>query len=101
MLGLVNNVDNLNDNNRKKGLITQLFLSPVSGWNLYINGIFSNEANEDSLGKAQNLCSVLDLTTSYQITPKFLLGLNPTYGSQKGDFQAPLAVLKAQALGVV
>lgn len=88
MLGLVNNVDNLNDNNRKKGLITQLFLSPVSGWNVYINGIFSNEANEDSLGKAPDASySVLDLTTSYQITPKFLLGLNAAYGSQKGDFQ--------------
>ena len=28
-----------------------------------------------------------DLTTTYQITPKFYLGLNAAAGSQKGDYQ--------------
>ena len=45
MVGLVNNVDNLNDNNSSKGLIYQVFTSPASGWNVYFNGISSNESN--------------------------------------------------------
>lgn len=88
MLGVVNNVDNLNDNNRKKGIIGQLFFSPVSGWNVYLNGIVSNEANADSLGNTPDAnYSLFDLTTTYQITEKFFLGLNAAIGSQKGDFQ--------------
>ena len=37
MAGVVNNVDGLGDNNRKKGIIAQLFISPVAGWNVYLN----------------------------------------------------------------
>jgi hypothetical protein len=88
MLGVVNNVDNWRDNNKAKGIIGQLFFSPVSGWNVYLNGIVSNEANPDSLGKAvKGMYSVFDLTTTYQITEKFYLGLNAAIGSQKEDFQ--------------
>ncbi len=88
MVGLVNNVDNLNDNNRAKGLIGQVFFAPVSGWNVYINGIVSNEANVKSNGlDSTGNYALIDLTTSYQITPKFLLGLNAAYGSQTGDYQ--------------
>lgn len=88
MLGVVNNVDALNDNNRKKGIIGQFFFSPASGWNVYLNGIVSNEANVDSLGNtpAANY-SLFDLTTTYQITEKFFMGLNAAIGSQKGDYQ--------------
>ncbi|MFD2569384.1 porin [Spirosoma soli] len=89
MLGVVNNVDNLNDNNKKKGLIGQLFFAPVSGWNVYLNGIISNEASQDVAGVPADDAnySLFDLTTTYQITPKFFLGLNAATGSQKGDFQ--------------
>jgi len=88
MLGLVNNVDNLNDNNRSKGLIGQFFFSPVSGWNVYLNGMVSNEASPDSLGdKVAGSYALLDLTTTYQLTEKFFVGLNAAVGSQKGDFQ--------------
>ncbi len=89
MVGLVNNVDNLNDNNKKKGLISQLFFSPVSGWNVYLNGIVSNEASQDIDGvPASNASySLFDLTTTYQVTSKFYLGLNAASGSQKGDYQ--------------
>jgi Putative beta-barrel porin-2, OmpL-like. bbp2 len=89
MAGLVNNVDNLNDNNGKKGLIAQLFVQPVSGWNVYVNTIASNEANEDiTTGKTPDASYfMLDLTTTYQITEKFSLGLNAATGSQKGDYQ--------------
>jgi hypothetical protein len=89
MVGLVNNVDNLNDNNKKKGLISQLFFSPASGWNVYLNGIVSNEASQDIDGvPASNASySLFDLTTTYQVTSKFFLGLNAASGSQKGDYQ--------------
>ncbi|WP_345268917.1 porin [Nibrella viscosa] len=88
MVGVVNNIDNLNDNNRSKGLIGQFFVSPASGWNLYLNGMVSNEANPKANGKdSTGMYAILDLTTTYQITNKFFLGLNAAYGGQKGDYQ--------------
>ncbi len=96
MLGLVNNVDNLVDNNKKKGLIGQLFVSPASGWNVYLNAIVSNEASKDipnaagtgvAVAADDASYSLFDLTTTYQVTPKFFLGLNGAIGSQKGDYQ--------------
>ena len=90
MLGLVNNVDNLFDNNKKKGLIGQFFFSPVSGWNVYLNAIMSNEASKsvDAVTADNAMYQLYDLTTTYQITPKFFLGLNAASGSQKGDYQS-------------
>ncbi|MFC5408366.1 porin [Larkinella bovis] len=88
MLGIVNNVDGWQDNNKAKGIIGQLFFAPASGWNVYLNGIVSNEANPDSTGKAvKGMYSVFDLATTYQITEKFFMGLNAAIGSQKEDFQ--------------
>ena len=88
MTGVVNNVDNLDDNNRAKGLIAQLFVSPITGWNVYLNAIASNEANANDKGITPDASySLFDLTTTYQITPKFLLGINAAAGSQKGDYQ--------------
>jgi hypothetical protein len=102
MVGVVNNVDNLNDNNRAKGLIGQVFFSPVSGWNVYVNGIVSNEASVKASGlDSTGTYALLDLTTSYQITPKFLLGLNAAYGSQSGDFQGGGDVGKGKTWGGV
>ncbi|MCY7349689.1 MAG: porin [Cytophagaceae bacterium] len=103
MLGLVNNVDNIQDNNRAKGLIGQLFFSPVSGWNVYLNAIVSNEANADSLGKTRgtNSYSLFDLTTTYQITEKFFLGVNAAAGSQKGDYQGGTFADKSKGWGGV
>ena len=100
MVGVVNNVDNLNDNNRKKGLITQLFLSPLDGWNLYLNAITSNEANADDKGNTPDAhYRVLDLTTTFQASEKLLLGLNAAYGSQKGDYQGAGGPVKTAAWG--
>lgn len=102
MLGIVNNVDALNDNNRKKGLIGQLFVSPASGWNIYLNGIVSNEANSDSLGNTPDgTYSMLDLVTTYQVTEKFFLGMNAAIGSQKGDYQGYTFTDKATSWGGV
>ncbi|GAB3700216.1 hypothetical protein GCM10027592_26990 [Spirosoma flavus] len=89
MVGLVNNVDNLFDNNKKKGLIGQFFFSPVSGWNVYLNAIASNEASKavDAVSQDDASYQLFDLTTTYQVTSKFFLGLNAATGSQKGDYQ--------------
>jgi hypothetical protein len=92
MVGLVNNVDRNFDNNRAKGIIGQLFVSPTSGWNVYLNAITSNEANLEStsavVGKdASGSYNLFDLTTTYQITPKFFAGLNAAYGTQRGGYQ--------------
>jgi hypothetical protein len=90
MVGLVNNVDNIFDNNKAKGVISQLFFSPVSGWNVYLNAIVSNEGSLDSSNGpsiAGNAYSVFDLTTTYQITEKFFLGFNGAIGSHKGNYQ--------------
>ncbi|MBD2705024.1 porin [Spirosoma sp. BT702] len=89
MVGLVNNVDNAFDNNKKKGLIGQFFFSPVSGWSVYLNAIASNEASKgvDAVNEDGATYQLFDLTTTYQITSKFFLGLNAATGSQKGDYQ--------------
>lgn len=89
MAGVINNVDNLDDNNRSKGLIAQLFVSPIAGWNVYLNMITSAEGNSDKVtGKTPDgTYNLFDLTTTYQITPKFMIGLNAVSGSQSGDYQ--------------
>ncbi len=82
MAGIVNNIDNLNDNNKAKGFISQIFVSPVSGWNAYINYIYSNETSATGKTPEGNYYSLLDLTTTYQITPKFMVGVNAATGTQ-------------------
>ncbi|MFD1139664.1 porin [Larkinella insperata] len=103
MLGVVNNVDSWKDNNKAKGIIGQFFFSPAAGWNVYLNGIVSNEANPDSLGnQVKGSYSVFDLTTTYQVTERFYLGLNAAIGSQEKDFQGfePLKAGKSNWGGV-
>lgn len=89
MAGVVNNVDGIEDNNRKKAIISQLYVSPVENWNVYLNFINSNEASPDEeTGTTPGASyTMFDVATSYQITEKFLLGLNASYGAQKGDYQ--------------
>lgn len=84
MAGIVNNVDNLNDNNNAKGLIAQAFVSPVAGLNIYVNGITSNEASTDPATGVtpKGNYSLLDLVSTYQVTDKFMLGLNAATGAQ-------------------
>ncbi len=92
MVGLVNNIDRSFDNNRAKGFIAQLFVSPASGWNVYLNTAVSNEANVRTLNgnagdDSTGTYSIFDLTTTYQISPKFFLGVNAAIGSQTGGYQ--------------
>jgi hypothetical protein len=65
MVGLFNDWNTFQDGNGVSDFGAQLFLSPVEGWSAYINYVSGQPSG-----------SILDLTTSYQITDKFKLGLN-------------------------
>ena len=75
--GVVNGIDSKDDNNSKLGVMGQFYVSPATGWNVYVNWIGSDEGIDE-----KSYYSLLDLTTSYQITDKFLLGINAAYGTQ-------------------
>jgi hypothetical protein len=88
MAGIVNNWDSNFDNNKFKTAIAQVYLSPVSGWNVYLNWIGGNENSPASgmINANQELGSfkqMFDLTTSYQVTDRWLVGLNSAIGSYK------------------
>ncbi|MCS6824166.1 MAG: porin [Cytophagaceae bacterium] len=83
MVGLVNNWDNLFDNNKQKSLIAQYYVNPTDGWNLYLNYIggagddgFFASAYPDLVYNRH----LFDVTTGYQLTKKFYVGLNFAYG---------------------
>jgi len=89
MAGLVNNWDNLFDNNSQKSVISQLYFKPKEGFNIYLNYIggygddtyLSTVATSTGNAYLENYTRQLfDLTTGYQITSKFYLGLNAAYG---------------------
>jgi hypothetical protein len=83
MAGVVNNIDGLYDNNASKGMIAQMFIKPAENWNVYINYMNSNEMALDSTGKYQSgLYQIVDLTTGYQLTEKFYMGVNAAYGEE-------------------
>lgn len=83
MAGVVNNIDNINDNNKAKGIISQFFFSPVTNFNVYLNWIGSNEYSKMGTPAKGNFYSLFDLATTYQITGRFFLGLNAAYGTNK------------------
>jgi len=96
MVGLVNNWDNLFDNNKTKSVIAQLYVKPVTGFNVYLNFIGGNgddtylsSIGHNAAGLGVNNLNVntgnynrylYDLTTGYQVTKKFYVGLNAAYG---------------------
>ena len=84
MGGIVNGVDQLYSNNDKPGLIAQVFVQPASGWNVYVNGITANRNTKSATTGTTDAgtYNLLDLTTTYQISEKFLLGLNAATGKQ-------------------
>ncbi|HZX74686.1 MAG TPA: outer membrane beta-barrel protein [Cyclobacteriaceae bacterium] len=89
MAGLVNNWDNLFDNNKQKSFVSQLWISPVEGWNVYLNyiGGHGDDTYLTAIGAGTYLESynrnLFDITTGYQVTDKFYLGLNAAYGFYK------------------
>ena len=73
MVGLFNDWNQYQDLNGVSHLGAQLFLSPVEGWTAYINVLTGQSAGgSNTYGSG----TILDLTTAYQITDKFKLGLN-------------------------
>jgi hypothetical protein len=89
MLGVVNNWDNLTDSKKQKSLVGQFFFKPLDTWSVYLNYIggysddtyltsrVSGGANSALLNYTRQM---VDLTTSFQVTDKFYLGLNAAYG---------------------
>lgn len=105
MLGLVNNWDALTDWKSQKTTIAQVFVSPVEGWNLYVNYIGgyhddafklrpylpgTKEPNSDgnsgtTVARASGtsggyIRQMIDLTTGYQITDRLYVGINAAIG---------------------
>ena len=75
MVGLFNDWNTYQDINGISHLGAQLSLVPVEGWSAYLNVLTGRGAGgAASYGSG----TVLDLTTSYQITDRFRLGLNAT-----------------------
>ncbi|MGN6646122.1 MAG: porin [Cytophaga sp.] len=90
MAGVVNGWDGMYDFNGTKSAIAQLFVSPTDGFNIYINYIGGDEKNGWSfptlgnpnapISGTKNVSHLFDLTTTYQITDAFKLGVNAAYG---------------------
>jgi Putative beta-barrel porin-2, OmpL-like. bbp2 len=90
MLGVVNGFDYVHDNNRSKGVIGQLALTPVKGLSLYLNYINTNESNADSLGNTpKGNFTVYDFNGGYQFTEKLFVGFWVMFGSQYGNLGSP------------
>jgi len=90
MVGLFNDWNNYTDFNGVSHFGAQLSLTPVEGWTAYLNVLTGSSDpvfDEDSNTFVDNYSSgtILDLTTSYQISDKFALGLNAADYSFKSD----------------
>lgn len=83
MVGVVNGWDALADFNDKKSVVAQFSVAPVEGWDLYLNWIGGDEyGGESAFGNLEgSYTNLLDLTTSFQASPSFLMGVNAAYGS--------------------
>jgi hypothetical protein len=97
MVGILNGWDALQDFNNKKSLAAQLSFAPVDGFDIFVNWIGGDEydprgeyyESNSFFGNTEgSYTSLFDLTTSYQITPAFLVGLNAAYGSFKSGASA-------------
>ncbi|MCC3154917.1 outer membrane beta-barrel protein [Hymenobacter sp. BT770] len=98
MVGVVNNWDNLTDDNKQKSLISQFTYKPLPTWTVYLNWIggHGDDTYLNSLVSAGTLApgfghynrQLFDLTTNYQVTPKFYLGLNAAYGRYNFDTES-------------
>ncbi len=86
MAGVVNNWDNNFDNNKYKSVIAQVFVSPIKGFNIYVNWIGGNEDsptggfNKNIDKKVNAFKQMFDLTTGYQATEKLYVGFNGAIG---------------------
>lgn len=74
MVGLFNDWNVYQDFNGVSDIGAQLRLSPFEGWDAYINFLDGHETG-----------MIFDLTTSYQVTDAFKLGLNAADFSAEGE----------------
>lgn len=87
MAGVVNGWDSGLDFNDKKSFIAQVYAAPVEGWDIYVNWVGGDEQNGVSfptisaVDSASTVSHIFDLTTAYQVTDKFKVGLNAAYGT--------------------
>ncbi|RZL64690.1 MAG: porin [Pedobacter sp.] len=70
MAGLFNDWNAYQDFNGVSHVGAQLTVSPVKGWTAYLNFLSGHSAGAAGTG------TIYDLTTAYQVTDKFKLGLN-------------------------
>ncbi len=71
MVGLFNDWNAYQDFNGVSSVGAQLMVSPVKGWTAYIN-VLNGYHDQGGYGSG----TIVDLTTTYQVTDKFILGLN-------------------------
>lgn len=78
MIGVNNGLDSKDDFNKAKGIMAQISATPVENWSLYLNYFGTNEGTKEEPAKY----SWYDITTSYQVTDNFLIGVNAVpYGA--------------------
>ena len=87
MVGITNGLDSKDDNNKSKGFQGQITLKPISNLSIYLNYFASDEGVE-----SKNMSSWYDLTTSYQVTEKMLVGLNAVTGKNAIGFWSGAAL---------
>lgn len=89
MVGINNGLDSKDDNNSSKGVMAQIYTAPVDGWDVYLNYFGTNEGG--SAASEKENYNWFDITTSYQVTDNFLVGLNAVpYGSFTAGSADPL-----------
>ncbi len=74
MVGLFNDWNVYSDFNGVSDFGAQVYVAPVDGWDVYVNFVTGWPSGTE-----------LDLTTGYQITDAFYLGLNAATYTQAGD----------------
>ncbi len=87
MAGIINGWDAMYDFNGTKSAIAQLYIAPTDGFGIYLNYVGGDERNGLSFPtigatttNTKTVSHLFDLTTSYQLTDAFKLGLNAAYG---------------------
>jgi hypothetical protein len=102
MVGLFNDWNVYTDVNGVSHVGAQLTVSPVEGWTAYLNVLSGKSAGAIGVG------TIMDLTTSYQVTEKVKIGLNAadyTIGNDGGGYSGAALYLQnafspAVSLGV-
>ncbi|MGL1887538.1 MAG: porin [Reichenbachiella sp.] len=64
MVGIFNDWNVYADNNKKKDFGAQVYVAPIDGWDVYANFVIGESG------------MILDLTTGFQMSDEFYLGLN-------------------------